>query len=67
MTGHTTALGMIPPMLMRGTKQRDFQQLRDEIDRLQSRIFVGGGGGRGRRGGGGGGGSAGTVGASIES
>lgn len=41
--GNTTALNLIPPMLMRGTTKRDFQQLRDEIDRLQSRINVFGG------------------------
>jgi len=71
LTGHTIELGLIPAMLMRGTKERDFQQLNDEIDRLQSRINVGGGfgGGRGgRRGGGGGGGDdTGGVSASIES
>ncbi|MFQ5590292.1 MAG: M16 family metallopeptidase [Phycisphaerae bacterium] len=44
--GHTTALSLIPLLVMRGTTERDYQQLRDEIDRLQSRISVGGGGGR---------------------
>jgi len=68
LTGHETALRLIPEMLMRGTTQRDHQALRDEIDRLESRIFVGaGGGGRGRRGGGGGEAGPGMVGASIES
>ena len=66
--GNTTAISLIPSMLMRGTTKHDYQQLRDEIDRLQSRISVGGGGGfRGRRGGGGGGGGLGRVSASIES
>ncbi|MEM8678488.1 MAG: pitrilysin family protein, partial [Planctomycetota bacterium] len=46
LAGHTTAAGMIPALLMRGTKQRDFQQLRDDIDALQSTIAFGGGGGR---------------------
>jgi zinc protease len=41
--GQTTALELIPELMMRGTKDRDFQQLRDEIDRLQSRINVFGG------------------------
>ena len=58
--GNRTAISFIPSMLMRGTTERDYQQLRDEIDRLQSRISVGGGG---RRGGGG----LGRAGASIES
>ncbi|MCH7814631.1 MAG: insulinase family protein [Planctomycetes bacterium] len=67
--GHETALGLIPSMLMRGTRERNYQQLRDAIDQLESRIFVGGGRGRGgRRGGGGGGGGAkGSFSASIES
>lgn len=43
MTGHEEALDMVPAMLMRGTKNRTFQQIQDEIDRLQSRINVGGG------------------------
>jgi len=62
--GYEAALGMIPAMLMRGTTKHDHQQLRDEIDRLQSRIMVGGGGGRRGRGGGG---APGTVRASIQS
>ncbi len=53
LTGKTTPLGLIPTLLMRGTTKRDYQQLRDEIDRLQSRIRVFGG--------------AGTFSASIES
>ncbi|MEE8170080.1 MAG: insulinase family protein [Phycisphaerae bacterium] len=64
LNGHTTALALIPTLLMRGTTKHDHQQLRDEIDRLQSRIMVGSGGGR--RGSGAGGGP-GTVSASIES
>lgn len=43
LTGHTTALEFISTMLMRGTTERDYQGLRDEIDRLQSRINVFGG------------------------
>ncbi len=50
---HTTALGLIPTLMMRGTTERNYQELRDEIDRLQSRINVSG--------------DAGTVSARIES
>jgi len=46
MVGHTTALGMIPRMLMRGTRTKTYQQLQDEIDKLQSRINVFGGAGQ---------------------
>ncbi len=67
LTGKTTAANLIPSLLMRGTKQHNFQQLRDAIDKLQSSIDVGGGGG-GRRGGGGmGGDRLGSVSASITS
>ncbi|UCE61368.1 MAG: insulinase family protein [Phycisphaerales bacterium] len=38
LTGHRTALELMPDLLMRGTQSKDYQQLRDEIDRLQSRI-----------------------------
>ena len=41
--GKREALVLIPTLLMRGTKERDYQALRDEIDRLQSRIMLGGG------------------------
>ncbi len=40
LTGQTTSLGLIPTLVMRGTTKRDFEQLRDEIDKLQSRINV---------------------------
>jgi len=42
---HTTALELIPELMRRGTRQRSFEQLRDEIDKLQSRIDVYGGAG----------------------
>ena len=38
-------------LLMRGTRNKNRQQLQDEMDRLQARIFVSGGGGGGGRGG----------------
>ncbi len=42
LTGKTTAASFIPEMLMRGTKSKNYEQLRNEIDRLQSRISVSG-------------------------
>jgi zinc protease len=57
--GQTTAAGMLPGLMMAGTKKHDRQALREELDALGIRIFpgMGGfGGGRGPRGGGGGGG-----------
>jgi zinc protease len=54
-----TAAGMLPGMMMAGTKKHDRQAMREELDALGVRINVGaggGGGGRGPRGGGGGGG-----------
>lgn len=43
LTGHDTALQLIPTLMMRGTKDKDYQQLRDAIDKLQARINVFGG------------------------
>ncbi len=40
--GKTTALGMVPEMLMRGTTKRSYQQIRDELDRLKARVSMGG-------------------------
>jgi zinc protease len=57
--GQTAAAGMLPSLMMAGTKTHDRQALRDELDVLGVRISPGGGGfgrGGGRRGGGGGGG-----------
>jgi zinc protease len=51
--GMTTAAGMLPGLMMAGTKKHDRQALRDELDRLGIRITPGAGG-FGRRGGGGG-------------
>ncbi len=59
----TTAAGMLPNLMMAGTKKHDRQALREELDKLGIRISAGMGGGPaggGRRGGGGGG--AGTPG-----
>jgi zinc protease len=59
--GLTTAAGLLPGMMMAGTKKHDRQELREELDSLGVRIRPGAGGGfrrGGRRGGGGGGGGA---------
>jgi zinc protease len=62
LNGLTTAAGMLPGLMMAGTKKHDRQALREELDSLGVRIspglggFGGRGGPRGGRGGGGGGG-----------
>jgi zinc protease len=60
--GLNTAAGMLPGLMMAGTKKHDRQALREELESLgvQIRAGAGGGGRRGRRGGGGG--SAGALG-----
>ena len=59
----TAAAGMLPGIMLAGTKKHDRQSLREEMDSLGIRISSGGGGGRGgRRGGRGGGGPGGTPG-----
>ncbi len=63
LNGKTTEESLLPSLLMRGTKKLSYQQLRDEIERLESNITVGGFGGRG----GGGGGGLGSVPAWIQS
>jgi zinc protease len=65
----TIAAGMLPGLMMAGTKKHDRQALREELDKLGVRITpgLGGfGGGRGPRGGGGGGGTAGQLTFSID-
>lgn len=67
----STAAGMLPSMMMSGTKNYDRQALRQKMDDLGVRIGAGGGAGGGRRGGGrggrgGGGGGAGQLSFSIE-
>lgn len=69
LNGKTTAAGMLPGIMMAGTKKHDRQALREELDSLGIRIGSGGGGGRGGRGGrggGGGGGAAGQLTFSVE-
>ena len=43
--GQTTAAGMLPGLMMAGTKKHDRQALREELDSLGIRIGTGGGGG----------------------
>ena len=65
----TAVAGMLPGMMMAGTKKHDRQSLREELDSLGILISSGGGGGgRGRRGGrgGGGGGSPGQLSFSVQ-
>ncbi|MEZ6093611.1 MAG: insulinase family protein [Pirellulaceae bacterium] len=64
LAGSSTAAGMLPSMLMAGTKTKNRQQLEAEMAELGVRISSGFGG-RGRRGGGGGG-SPGRLTFSIE-
>jgi zinc protease len=66
--GLESAAGFLPELMLRGTKNLNFQQIRDELDRLKATLSagVGGGGRRGGRGrGGGSGGPAGAVSFSI--
>jgi zinc protease len=68
--GQTVAAGMLPGLMMAGTKKHNRQELREELDALGVRISAGAGGG-GRRGGGrggrgGGAGSAGEITFSVE-
>jgi zinc protease len=67
--GQNTAAGMLPGLMMAGTKKHDRQALREELEALGVRITPGlggfGGGGR-RRGGGGGGGTPGQLTFSVE-
>jgi zinc protease len=63
----STAAGMLPSMMMSGTKDLDRQALRQKMDDLGVRIGAGGGAGGGRRGGRGGrGGGVGQLSFSIE-
>jgi zinc protease len=66
----TAVAGMLPGLMMAGTKKHDRQSMREELDALGVRISSGGGGGgrggRGGRGGGGGGGTPGQLTFSVE-
>jgi zinc protease len=46
--GYEAAAGLLPSLMLRGTKQLSYQQLRDELDRLRATLGTSaGGGGRG--------------------
>jgi zinc protease len=67
--GFEVAAGFLPELMMRGTKNLSYQELRDALDDLNAVIFAGaGGGGRGGggRGGGRGGASLGEITFSIQ-
>ncbi|MEJ0089801.1 MAG: pitrilysin family protein [Limisphaerales bacterium] len=59
--GMDVATGLLPELMLRGTKKLSYQQLRDELDQLNAVISAGGG-----RGGRGGGGSLGDMTFSIQ-
>ena len=61
LAGKNAVAQLTGSLLMRGTKSKTRQQLQDEMDKLNARIFVGGGGGGGGRGGGGRGGAGSGV------
>lgn len=42
LTSHTEALGLLPQLMMRGTTTKNFQQIQDELDALQSNLRIGG-------------------------
>jgi len=46
-TGRQTAVAMIPEMLMRGSKNHTFQQLKDKIDELKANVSITAGAGGG--------------------
>jgi zinc protease len=67
--GQTTAAGMLPGLMMAGTKKHNRQALREKLESLGIRIGTGGGGGgrgRGGRGRGGSGEGAGQLTFSVE-
>jgi zinc protease len=41
--GKTVAAQLVPPMLLRGSKKRSFQQLKDELDKLRAEVNFGDG------------------------
>ena len=41
--GRTTVAALLPNMLMRGTKKRSFQQIKDRLDQLRAEVDFGGG------------------------
>ena len=45
MKGHVTALGLLPGLMMRGAGERDYQALRDELNRIETDLRLFGGAG----------------------
>src|SRR5262249_25939468 len=45
--GFENASAILPELMVRGTKKLNYQQLRDELDRLKASLGAGNGGGRG--------------------
>ncbi len=42
LTGHLEALALLPQLMMRGTEKKNFQQIQDQLDALQSTLRMGG-------------------------
>ena len=40
MKGHATALGLLPGLMMRGAGARDYQALRDELNRIETELIT---------------------------
>jgi zinc protease len=64
--GYESATGLLPELMMRGTRKLTYQEFRDELDRLEATLRIGSGGRGGRRGGGGGASSPGSITFSIQ-
>lgn len=43
MTKHVTALSFMPDLMMRGTEQKDFQAIRDELSKIETQMSTSGG------------------------
>lgn len=42
LVGHSEALALLPQLMMRGTQTKNFQQIQDQLDALQSTLRMGG-------------------------
>ena len=42
LVGRQEALSMLPQLMMRGTEKKNFQEIQDELDKLQSKLAMGG-------------------------
>lgn len=43
MNGHVTALGIMPELMMRGTERKSYQDIRDELNRIETQMSISGG------------------------